>query len=101
MATMRERWERARSLMAAREATLQAGDFKGLVRVVHSDGSVMVYANAFAEKWDDGEGEDGEQSGTWLLVFTEHMGYHAFPTRDLDQYAMYGPRVSIPAHRPA
>ena len=53
-------------------------DFAYAVKVLHGDGSVLFFENAFVEekKFDNFE---------MVLVYTEHCGYHAFFKEDLEE----------------
>lgn len=47
--------------------------FNGTIAINHQDGSHFMWNNAFAMKKDD-----------WIVVFTEHFGYHIFHCSDID-----------------
>jgi len=67
--------------------------FNGLVTVVDESGSTFTYFDAFAVKhcprgWDD----------DFVVVFTEHHGFHIFAEDDLLHYSQWEDRVRIPHH---
>lgn len=55
--------------------TLKAGDFDGEVILTFEDGSLVHFQYAFAR-----------QEGEFLVVYTEHCGYHAFFYKGLRVY---------------
>lgn len=61
---------------------LSARDFPFYVEIRHSDGSYFRFANAqyIVEVIDDVR---------FVLVWTEHCGYHAFFQEDLDGWKQY------------
>lgn len=65
------------------DKALTAKDFKSTsVRILHEDGSVHWFQDAFSRlHFSDGR--------PWLLVFTEHDGYHFYPVDDLYDYGEY------------
>lgn len=58
--------------------TANSFEWKSRVLVIHSDGTRLDFAYAFARK------EDG-----FIFVFTEHNGYHWFCEEDLSLFAEY------------
>jgi hypothetical protein len=67
---------------------LKAGDprFMLSVRVSTEEGSYFNFAYAFAQTVDD----------KWLVVFTEHHGFHVFNENDLESYDVARPQVELP-----
>jgi hypothetical protein len=56
--------------------------FNNLVEIQHGDGSHFLFHNAFMEKANIG-GID------FILVWTEHCGYHAFFLEDIERFCQY------------
>jgi hypothetical protein len=56
---------------------LKADDhrFQKNTLLVHEDGSVFLWRNAFYLK---------EYEGEWVIVYTEHYGFHVFDADDVD-----------------
>jgi len=53
------------------------------VNLIHEDGSVMHFRNAFLMCVRT------EELGPWVLCFTEHFGFHVFPMEDLLGYRQF------------
>lgn len=66
-----------------KDAEMTASDFgPGCVRVVHEDGATFWFPYAFAIIKREDERE-------YLVVFTEHTGFHVFAMDDLQDYGVY------------
>lgn len=63
------------------------------VRVIHEEGTVFVYENAYCVKWH-----------CWLMVFPEHHDINVFHVEDLHGWGMYErvktPEVVVPSYEP-
>jgi len=68
------------------DATLRATDFPGdqMVLVLLDDGSQFTWDSAFMRWWSDAT--DGAD---YLLVFTEHHGYHVYEQSEVLRYAEF------------
>ena len=77
-------------LAKAYDKTLRADDrrFAGAVKLVDEDGSVVFYEYAFLLSYRS-------KPGTWIMVFTEHHGFHVFDENSLLLYAQYGSRLPV------
>ncbi len=69
-------------LAKAYDDTLLADDsrFRGTAEVGHEDGSHFKWRNAFMME---------TERDKWILVFSEHFGYHIFDARDLVSFRHY------------
>lgn len=62
------KWQEVEAkLKEIRKYMLYTGGFDYTVKVVHQDGTLLVYESAFAREWFG-----------YYLIFTEHNGYHWF-----------------------
>jgi len=52
--------------------------FRRSVVIIHEDGTILNFQNAFLMKTDD-----------WIVCFTEHFGFHIFHYSDLDSYSEF------------
>ena len=61
-----------------RDKQLTTRDFKPGEAVIlhHEEGTQLFYRSAFLERWKD-----------WVLVFTEHHGFHVYHRSDLSYHA--------------
>lgn len=59
--------------------------FDRLVRIIARDGAEFLFPDATALFWNN----PADRSRRWLLVWTEHYGYHAFALEDLKYYAVF------------
>lgn len=64
--------EQADKRLAKIGANLRVKDFTEVVNVIHQDGTSFLFTHATSEMTDE-----------WLLVWTEHTGYHRFFREDL------------------
>ena len=88
--------KRAHKMAEAYDKDLLATDsrFSRAVKLVHEEGTLLFFESAFLLKWKDPEVKPGawgacETAGQWLLVFTEHHGFHVYPLDDLSSWTMY------------
>jgi hypothetical protein len=51
---------------------------RGLVLIIHEEGSVLTFQNALLKEWKD-----------YIFIFTEHHGTHVYHKTDLSSYANY------------
>lgn len=67
--------------------------FNFSVRVVHEEGTVFVYQNAYCLKWH-----------CWLMVFPEHHDINVFHVEELASWGMYKwvktPEIIVPSYQP-
>lgn len=94
---MQRVWKVAEKL----ELEVARGDLYGSVLLQHEDGTVLFYNYAFLMRYYDPEhGNWGACStpGQWILVFTEHHGFHVYPVDDLTAYRQMGKSVQIAKH---
>ena len=59
------------------------------VLILHEEGTTLFFRNAFLKRYHDGEhGDwgDSENPGEWIMVFTEHHGFHVYPVDDLSWF---------------
>ena len=70
----------------AYDKTLLATDvrFQRSVKILHEDGSVMVWNHAFLMSVE----------GEWIVCFTEHHGFHVYHETDLIEYKQYAAFIS-------
>lgn len=61
------------------DSKLQCGEFKHVVEIQHQDGTHLVYHNVIVK-------EKKFVEMNFLLVWTEHCGYHAFHIDDLERW---------------
>lgn len=70
------------ALNVAKEAdkTLLTQDFNpyGLVEIIHEEGTILNFKNAFLKEWKN-----------YVIVFTEHHGTHVYHKSDLYSYGYY------------
>ena len=52
------------------------------VRIIHEDGSILFFEDAFLMKHNDSEGE-------WIIIFTEHHGFHVYHGTELYNYTEF------------
>jgi hypothetical protein len=57
--------------------------FRNAVHIIHEEGTVLFYQNAFLRKIID------VADDSWIIVFTEHHGYHIYHSTDLDCFIEY------------
>jgi hypothetical protein len=63
--------------------------FGHCVMILHEEGTTLFYRNAYIVKYYDPENTDSknlsdcESPGEWIMVFTEHHGFHVYPKDDL------------------
>jgi len=55
-----------------KDMSLLAQKFKYVVTINHPDMTTCIFHNAFVEEY-----------GFWLIVYTEHNGFHIFLNREL------------------
>ena len=69
---------------AEEDKRLLASDprLRGSVLVVHDEGSVFAFQNAFLVQVND----------EWIVAFTEHQGFHVWLEEDLLWYAQFEKR---------
>lgn len=71
------------------DSKLTATMFSGYVAVHHDDGSHFFFKNAFAARYTtkvDSPAPNGvktKEKENWIVVFTEHHGFHVFAEVDL------------------
>lgn len=59
------------------------------VLILHEEGTTLFFRNAFFKRYHDGEHGnwgDSEHPGEWIMVFTEHHGFHVYPVDDLSWF---------------
>lgn len=56
--------------------------FQKSVHIIHEDGSIFDFNNAFLRKYKD-------FNGSWIIVFSEHHGIHIFCVSDLSAWEQY------------
>lgn len=94
---MQQVWQVAKEI----DSKLRATDprLRGSVYLRHDDGSTLIYENAFLMRYHNPNEELNEvvttglaysYPGDWILVFTEHHGFHVYAVDDLDTYRQYG-----------
>lgn len=74
------------------DANLTAYDFHGdrVVTISHEDGTRLVFHCAFLQVYFHPDHQDRcEHPGEWILVFTEHHGFHVYHRDDLSSYSEY------------
>lgn len=88
---MRRVWEVAKKMDESLLATNPGFQNKVLVR--HEEGTTLFYENAFAMRYYDKDGVKhcwgNKHPNEWLLVFTEHHGFHVYPLDDLDDWRQF------------
>jgi hypothetical protein len=64
----------------AHDKMLGAGDFKSdrLVLIRHGDGTHLFFRCAFLMRLEE-----------WVVVFSEHNGFHCYAIADLDEFAQF------------
>lgn len=85
------------------DKTLRADDprLSGAVVLHHEDGAALFYDSAFLMRYYDAEhGNWGACTtpGEWIMVFTEHHGFHVYPVDDLVSFQQYRGRMEIEKH---
>lgn len=61
------------------DSKIELNKFYGsAVHLVHSDGAVLFYTNAFLVR-----------NGAYAIVFTEHHGHHIYHAGDLESFLQY------------
>ena len=65
--------------MEEQDKQMQCTDFKHIVEISHQDNSHLTFHNAIVKRKKFVEMD-------FLLVWTEHLGYHAFHMDDLNWY---------------
>lgn len=66
--------------------------YRNVVMIVHEEGTILWYRNAFVMKYyDEKHGDWGasENPGQWIMVFTEHHGFHVYPIDDLHDWCQF------------
>ena len=94
---MSDDMKRANLLAEEYDKKLQSTDprFCHSVRIIHEEGTVLAFNHAFIMRWKDpavepgGWGAIGQSGGVWVIVFTEHHGFHLYPRGDLYDFAEY------------
>lgn len=66
---------KAEEFLKAYDEKLTADKFRNTVKVIHSDGSILFFENAF-----------GLQDKVWYYIFTEHCGRYLFYRYDVEVY---------------
>jgi len=87
---------RAHDVAADYNVKLKATDprLNFCVRIIHEEGTIYFFERAFLMQWKDPSvtpdpQNAGERQGEWLLVFTEHHGFHVFAFDDLMCYDQF------------
>lgn len=62
--------------------------FNRSVKILHQDGTFAFYAHAFLMK-------KTLDKRAWIVVFTEHNGFHIFTADDLQSYRQYAACIPI------
>ena len=68
--------------MLGKNITCKNNRFKYTIKVIHQDGSLFVFENAFVEL-------KKEKKCELLLIYTEHCGYHYFYINDLESWRKF------------
>ena len=81
------------------DSKLQANDkrFRYTVHITNMDGSVFTFDSAFLMTMDDelykgrhpNPGPNDSEYEKWIIVFSEHHGYHVYHETDLTFWAQY------------
>lgn len=90
--TMSVKLGRVHSLAERYNKTLKATDFDpNLVVIInHGDCTRYEFHSAFMMKLDHPDyNYGGEETECWVVVFTEHNGFHTFHNGDLNGYIQY------------
>lgn len=71
--------------------TLRADDprLQHYVLILHEEGTTLFFRNAYLVRYHDpqhGNWGDSEHPGEWIMVFTEHHGFHVYPVDDLSWF---------------
>jgi len=89
---MRRAWEVAKNY----DKNLRADDckFNRAVQIIHEEGTTYFFHSAFLMTWKDPATQHdpknaAERQGEWLIVFTEHQGFHVFSYDELLGYAEF------------
>lgn len=86
-AEMKNIYEIARKINESITADNQR--LRNFVQIVHEEGSVLSFKNAFLILYYDPNHKDWgacDNPGEWLMVFTEHHEFHVYPIDDLYSY---------------
>lgn len=84
-----------RKLVEKYDEKLLATDkrFRKAVQIIHEEGTTLFFENAFlmkkTVKYDKGE-------TVWIIIFTEHHGFHIYHKDDLYSYFEYERRFQEP-----
>ena len=88
--------KRAHEVARKYDEGLRATDprFNFCVHIIHEEGTIYFFEHAFLMEWKDPEvlpnpENAAKRQGEWLLVFTEHQGFHVFSFDDLYCYDQY------------
>ena len=87
---MSVKMQRVHTLAKRYDKTLKVTGFDPRLVVVvnHSDGTALEFHSSFVMKLSDPAYNYDDGFG-WILVFTEHNGFHTFHEGDLDGYLFY------------
>jgi len=88
--------QRAYDVAKKYDETLTAIDarFNFCVRIIHEEGTYYWFECAFLVMWKDPQtvhdpSNADEHQGEWLIVCTEHQGFHVFAPGDLYGWGQY------------
>lgn len=70
-------YQQALEYMESKRSKNTCSKFEYIIQINHGDGSVFVFHNAYLEIKQFGKFE-------MLLVYTEHCGYYAFYSTDIE-----------------
>jgi hypothetical protein len=59
------------------------------VMILHEEGTTLFFRNAYLVRYHDPQHGDwgaSEHPGEWIMVFTEHHGFHVYPVDDLSWF---------------
>jgi len=83
--------KRIHAVAAEMDEHLRADDLRlqHSVMILHEEGTTLFYRNAYLVKYYDslhGDWGASENPGEWIMIFTEHHGFHVYPVDDLSWF---------------
>jgi hypothetical protein len=82
--------ERVESFAKSIYNSLELLDTKRLqtssVHIIHEEGTNLFFRYSYFIRYHDdqhGDWGDCENPGDWIIIFTEHHGFHVYPVDDL------------------